>query len=388
LVAAGASAQEAPTEDTRTQYPSFLTNSYFDLNVGSMRYLFTADQLAPGFQAESIAIPKLGARVDLFGHQITKHLAAQVTYMRPAQYVVYNNVNGDKQSHQISAAYGGVTLVWSVAVTDRVSAYGEGGWGVTSRSGFDIDGKNVLQDTHFAAGLLGAGFAYHATPKFDWLLSATYSPSRKSFAQPSMRLFTVGLRYKMPPLPAATVEENRRTAFTFPLNVVRLGYTDNNVGYGVNDLFSQKIPIFWGGNVQVRRGFTLDYQRNVFHTKDLFAFDLGASTSYWASDLKREAFGTFSVYPLFRFFLARTASTDVYVGYSLAGPTYISQRIVDGLNTGERFTFQDFMGIGGFFGKARRLNAELGIKHYSNGNIFTRNASFKVPLTLSLGLTF
>jgi hypothetical protein len=41
-----------------------------------------------------------------------------------------------------------------------------------------------------------------------------------------------------------------------------------------------------------------------------------------------------------------------------------------------------------FFGKDRRLNAELGIKHYSNGNIFTQNASIKIPLTLTLGLTF
>ena len=34
------------------------------------------------------------------------------------------------------------------------------------------------------------------------------------------------------------------------------------------------------------------------------------------------------------------------------------------------------------------MNAELGIKHYSNGNIFTRNASIKIPLTLTLGLAF
>ena len=133
---------------------------------------------------------------------------------------------------------------------------------------------------------------------------------------------------------------------------------------------------------------TLDYQHNVFHTKKVFAFDLGASGSIWKSNGNREGFLTGSVYPLFRFFLARPRQADVYFSYSLAGPTFISQTVLDGRDTGKRFTFQDFMGVGAFFGKTRRMNAEIGIKHYSNGNIFTRNASIKIPLTLTLGLTF
>ena len=46
------------------------------------------------------------------------------------------------------------------------------------------------------------------------------------------------------------------------------------------------------------------------------------------------------------------------------------------------------MAFGGYLGKSRRINAELGIKHYSNGNIFTTNGAIKVPLTLTLGVTF
>jgi hypothetical protein len=126
----------------------------------------------------------------------------------------------------------------------------------------------------------------------------------------------------------------------------------------------------------------------VFHTKKVFAFDLGASASYWNSNAKEEIFRTLSVYPLFRFFLARTEPADLYFSYSLAGPTYISRAVIDGRETGALFTFQDFMGVGAFLGKARRMNAEVGIKHYSNGNLFTTNASIKVPLTLTLGLAF
>jgi len=57
-VATCASAQEA-AEDGRTQYPAFMLNSYFTFNVGSMRYIFSGDQLAPGFRAESIEIPQI-----------------------------------------------------------------------------------------------------------------------------------------------------------------------------------------------------------------------------------------------------------------------------------------------------------------------------------------
>jgi hypothetical protein len=382
------SAQETPSEDTRTQYPAFLANSYFTLNVGSIRYLFTGQQLGPGFAAESVDVPHLGVRVDLFGHRFLKHLAAQVTYMRPARFVAYRNVNGDGDKHQISQAYGGVTLVLDTPFSARLSGYAEGGLGITSRSGFVIDGTTVVKDAHFGAGLLGAGLTYHATPTIDLMFGATYSPGRKSFDQPSTRLYTTGLRYQMRPLPAAQVEDNRRSGFAFPAHIVRLGYTTNVVTYGVNNFFSETVPIFWGGNVETRRGFTIDYQRNVFHTRKVFAFDLGASASYWTSNANREIFRTVSAYPLFRFFLARTEPADVYFSYSLAGPTFVSRTEIDDREIGERFTFQDFMGIGAFLGKTRHVNAELGIKHYSNGNIFTRNAAIKVPLTLTLGLAF
>ena len=387
-VSAGASAQEAKSEDTRTQYPAFMANSYFTFDVGRIGYVFSGDQLEPGFKAASVDVPGLAVRVDLFGHHFTKHLSVQATYMRPAQFVAYHNVNGGEATRQVLTAYAGLTLVWEVALNARVSAYGEAGGGVTSRSGFEIDGKTALQSAHYAAGLLGAGLAYHAKPNIDVIFGATYSPGRKSLIQPSTRLYMSGIRYHMRPLPAATVEDNRRAGFAFPTSVVRLGYTTNLLTYGLNTFFSRKVPIFWNGNVETRRGFTLDYERNVFHTRKVFAFDLGASASYWTSNGNREIFRTLSVYPLFRFFVARIQPADVYFGYSLAGPTFISRTMIDAQDTGERFTFQDFMGVGAFFGKTRRMNAELGIKHFSNGNIFTRNASIKVPLTLTLGLAF
>ena len=91
---------------------------------------------------------------------------------------------------------------------------------------------------------------------------------------------------------------------------------------------------------------------------------------------------------MFRFFFVRSRAADLYFNYSLAGPTFISRSVIDNRDTGARFTFQDFMGIGTLLGRDHRFNAEVGIKHYSNGNLSTTNESVKVPLTFSIGYTF
>jgi hypothetical protein len=387
-----ASAQEPaaapPQDDARAQYPAFMKDSYFDFNVGSIGYLFNGSELQPGFVAESIDRPRIAVRVDFFGHHFTKHFAAQVTYMRPGAFVAYHNINGNQTTSQTSLAYAGLTFVGSKSLGAKASGYLEGGYGITSRSGIVLNGATALEPAHYGAALVGGGFAFHMTPNMDFMLGATYTPGRKSFEEPSTRLYTAGLRYEMRPLPDEQVAATIDAGNFFPVNTIRLGFTTNGFGYGTNDFFSKTVPIFWGGNVQTGSGVTLDYQRNVFHTKERFAFDLGLSVGSWKTNVNGQAFQTLSAYPLFRFFLARPQAADIYFSYSLAGPTYIDQTVLDGRDTGAGFTFQDFMTVGAYIGRARRLNAEVGIKHYSNGNLATTNASIKVPVTFTLGLTF
>jgi opacity protein-like surface antigen len=381
-------ASDAASKDGRTQYPAFMANSFFTFSVGAIGYLFGERQLKPGFRVEDIDKPRLSVRVDLFGHRFSKYLSMQATYLRPARFIVYRNINGTQETRQVSNAYGGITFALSLPFNDRVAGYFEGGGGVTSRSGVTFNGKVALDAAHYTSGMLGAGLDIKATPNIDVILAASYLPGRRSFEQPSTRMYTGGLRYHMRPVPDSKVEENRTAGYAFPANMIRGGVTTNSLSYGVNDLFSKKIPIFWGGHVLTRYGATFDYERNVFHTKKIFAFDLGASASFWRSDLNGESFRTLSAYPLFRFFMLRSEPADVYFNYSLAGPTFISESIIDGQETGARFTFQDFMGIGTLLGKNRHLNVELGIKHFSNGNLFPTNASVKIPLTFSVGYAF
>ena len=72
----------------------------------------------------------------------------------------------------------------------------------------------------------------------------------------------------------------------------------------------------------------------------------------------------------------------------LVDPRYVSRVILDGLDTGRHFTFQDFMSLGVFAGRDRHLNVNVKINHFSNGNIFTQNAGVKVPITFALGYAF
>jgi opacity protein-like surface antigen len=376
-----------PGADARTQYPPFLVNSYFGLSLGFIDYDFSDRQLEPGYSAQTVEIPHVAARVALFGHRFNTFLSAQLTYMRPVVYVSYKDINGDKIGHHLFTHFGGVTLKPELPVSRRLSVYGEAGLGVTSRRRLAINDVPVVKEAIFPSVLLGGGVDYHVTPTWDLTAGLTYSPGGERDNQPHTMFWSGGFQYTLRPLPVDRVEANRRSGAIFPEHLLQIEYT-TGVGYGVNDLFSKRIPIFWGGNVKVARGLAVHYDRNVFHTRKVFSLDFGTSASYWRSRDEREKFVTLSVYPLLRFTLLRAASADFYVCYSLAGPTYVSKQIIDSRDTGNSFTFQDFIGIGAFIGKNRRVSAGLKINHYSNGNIFTRNAGIKVPLTINLGYTF
>jgi len=377
----------AATADPRAQYPAFLVNSYVGINAGYIDYAFSHRQLEAGFHAASIAIPHAAARVIVFGHAFNRYVSAQATYMRPVRYVTYSNVNGDGQAHHVWTHFGALTVKTALPMTTRTSIYGEGGIGITSRHGFSKAGVPIVRDGHYASVLLGAGVERRINDAWDLTAGATYSPSSARENEPGTLFVSAGARYTMRTLPPERVAANSRTDGVFPPNIVKIEYS-TGYGYGVNTFVSKTVPIFWGGSVKVDRGLAVHYDRNVFHTARIFALDLGGSAAAWRSRDNHDAFVTLSVYPLLRFTLLRRRPADVFVEYSLAGPTVISRTVVDGQNTGSRFTFQDFMGAGAFIGRERRTQLSLKINHYSNGNLLSENAGLKIPLTVSVGWTF
>jgi hypothetical protein len=388
LLCAAASAIAQPSEDTRTQYPRLLQNSFISINVGAIDQPFSQAQLEPGFHAASIEVPRADVRVMLIGHEFNRVISAQASYMRPLNYVTYADVGpGDVDRHHVRVNFGAVTLKARLPVARRWSAYGEGGLGFTSRTGFSLGDTPVVTDAHYASLLLGGGAEYRLTPSWDLTGGVTFSPGRDDVRQPHTIFYSSGFRYTVRPLPAERVDANRDAGVIFPRHVIQVEYS-SGTGYGVNDFVSRKVPIFWGGHAKVDFGLAPHYERNVFHTRRVFALDIGASAGFYKTRQNNDRFVTLSVYPLFRFTFLRARLADMYFAYSLAGPTYISKVVLDDLNTGRHFTFQDFMGIGWFAGASRNLNLGVKINHYSNGNIFTQNAGVKIPLTFIVGYAF
>lgn len=379
----------AAAQDGRAQYPSFLSNSYVDLNIGYVDYPFSSLQVEPGYRAESIAIPHLAVRLLLIGHRFNDHLSAQISYMRPVLWVRYRNINGVPSNHSVWMNVAGLTLRSTLPLTRAIAIHAEYGLGLVTRSGFEMDGVPVVKDANYSGLLLGAGLEYHLSRTWDLGANTTFSPANPKLKQPHTLMFSGGFAYNLRPLPAERVKENATGGFAFPRNLIQVGYTTNRFGVGVNDLVANgAVPIFWGGSVGVERGLSLHYERNLFHSRRLFSFDCGASVSSWKSALNKKVFYTTSLFPLFRFSPLRLRAADIYFTFSVAGPTSVSRVFIDGHDTGKHFTFQDLLGLGLYAGSRRNINLEARIGHYSNGNLFPRNAGIQIPLTFSLGYAF
>ena len=376
-------------QDSRTQYPRLLKNSYYNLSVGYINYRFTNQLMEPGFTVESIETPHLAVRLVFFGYHFNKNLSAQVSYMKPPIYVKYRNVNGDNSRHSVWMHYGTLTLKGNVPLLKKFSLYGEGGLGIVTRKGFAVNNITAVKDASYGTYSLGGGIDIHVGKKWDITAGTVYAPGNSKLKQPKTFFYLTGLRYNIQPLPTERTEENAKTNYIFPKNLLQFGYSTNALGYGVNNAVSKgPIAIFWGGKIEIEKGLWLRYQRNVFHTKKVFSLDAGTSVGWWRSNKNKEEFFSLSVYPVLRFTVLRTKPLDLYFNYSAAGPSYISRLTIDDKKSGRHFTFQDFMGMGVFAGKQRALNVELSINHYSNGNIFPDNAGVKIPLTFNLGYTF
>lgn len=373
-------------QDTRTQYPAGLKNAYFGVNIGYINYPFSMQQLEPGFMADAVSVPHTAVRIVLYGCPINKYLSARITYMRPVNWVQYKNVNGDRQSHSVWMNIAGLTLQGQLPIGKKFSVTGEAGLAVITRNGFEINNVPVVKNANYGTGIFGGAIQYHLNRKWDLQLSTVWSPGHQKTKQPHTLFIAGGFNYNLRPLSKEKVERNAKSGYNFPKQMLIAGFTSNVLGYGVNDAVSKgPVPIFWGGDAHVKQGISLSYQRNIFHARKVFALDWGVHTGIWKSRDKKENFFTLSLNPVFRFNAIRGRLVDLFLEYSVAGPTYISRTNVDNVRIGRKFTFHDFMGMGIFAGKQKNIHAGLRIAHYSNGNIFPQNDGVKVPLTFNLG---
>lgn len=389
LIAAYGNAQNF---DERAQLRGVLANSYISINPGYIHYPFTQEHIEPGRTIDEINVPHGAARV-ILGHEINPYLSAQFGVMRPVKWVEFKGVDGKGGRFTSWINAWNISLKPEVPIGEKLSIQAEIGANLFSRRGINWQGP-VINDAHYWCPLFGGGFQYKLDDKWDVLVSGTYLPKNDKNRQPYTYFLSAGIKFNLRPLPEKLVQKYSDTTYFFPRQMIQVGAAHDFIGYKVNTWFvwteqnKKAIPIFWLGDVLTRHGFHMTYQRNVFHTRKAFSLDWGGSISYWRSQINNTPIFTMSLYPVLRFWMLRTNPVDLYFTYSAAGPSFISVVDIDGLDTGEHFTFQDFLGIGTYFGKNREFNAEFKIMHYSNGGLFTSNPGVDVPLMMNIGYAF
>jgi len=380
-----AATSEIPQDDSpRTS--RWLSNSYVGLQLGYIGYGFSSAQVQPGFQAQSVQIPHLGARAFVFGYQFNKYLSAEISEMRPVEWVRYHNVNGDQGSYSVWMNIAGLTAKARLPVAGRWSVYGEGGLGIVTRRGIVIGNSQVVSNANYATFLFGGGVEYRINSHWTLLTGVTVAPGNAAEQQPRTVFYSGGANFTMGQVRAAPAGRDSGKGPIWPKNVVEVGVITDALGYGVNNLLANRV--FFPGTVQVASGVSVIYQRNAFHTGRFFALDWGADVSTWQSWKNHDRFYTFSLYPVLRVPVVRTNPVELYFAYSLGGPALITRTIIDGQQTGRVFTFQDFISAGIYLGRKRRVAAEVRIAHYSNSNLFPQNPGLTIPLGFYLGTSF
>lgn len=378
-------------QDNRFRLPKVLQKSYFEVNVGSINYNFGKSQFEslPDYEFQVVEVPHTALRLVLFGYKFNNYFSAQISYMRPIYWVNYQyNINESSQKSSVWMNIAGLTGKAQFPITKNVSLFGEFGLGIITRHGaVSYDGAVIVKDANYSSYLLGGGVKYALNNRFDIHLSSIYSPQKSDVKQPATTFFAAGFTYNLHPLTEDKIQTSKKSDFIHPKHLFQVGYSSLIFGYGINNYLSD-IPVFWGGDSQVKQGLTFNYRRNIYHTAKYFSLDLGVGAAFFQSNENKEFFYTLAAYPVFRFNFLHTKPLDMYAYYSIAGPAFISKTIIDGFDGGEKFTFQDYMGVGFFMGERRNYNLEFNIGHFSNGNLFPQNSAVKIPFSINLGYAF
>ncbi len=378
-------------ENNKSQIPLFIQQSTLDIGFGFIHYPFSAVQLEPGYKLHSLTLPQKGLQLS-YRYLINHYLSAQLDYMMllPSVKYTYSTLNNENETlaKPVLLNTGGLTLNPQLPIGKRWIFYTKGGVGIVSRRGIqDISGNTVLKEASYTSLMWGAGLSYQINKSIDLQINTTSIPENSKHHQPATTFFGAGVSYHPLAFTDSQLEKVKLKNRVHQKHLIQYGYTTNVAGYEINNRL-EKMYLFWGGNAQIKKGVMLNYMNSVFRAPKVLALYWGAGVSYFESNLNHEKLLAISVFPVFRFNLLYTKPLDMYIFYSIAGPSYITSNKVDGIEIGKHIIFQDNMGVGVNFGKDRHYNAEIKIGHYSNGNLFPINHGVKIPLSFNLGYAF
>jgi hypothetical protein len=382
---------------SKAQTSSFLSKSYFSTNFGGILYPFSNDNLIEGYETNTFSKNYLSGRL-LLGYKITPDLALQFGTLRPVSWFKYDDINGIGYFRSVWINAWSLSLKRNIKLHKKLSIFGELGIANVTRVGFSIHDKIIYPDAHFASLIYGFGFNYKLNKKWRLNLNGTFIPKSIKENQPSISQITFGFEYHINKLKESQVEKHENNSYFFPKNTIQVSYGNSKIGFGTNRFFGMSlkvgdfesfgIPIFWVGAVKAAHSFSITYQRLAYRTEKKFSLDWGVSITAFQTEATKENVLAFSIFPTMRFYLMRRKHFDMYANYAVIGPTILTTKNLDKLNTGPKITYQDTMGLGVFFGEKRFYNAELRIMHYSNGNIFPQNSGVAIPIQFTIGKTF
>ena len=383
-------------KNLNTQLSPFLSKTYFNFNLGGIYYPYSNENLITGYTSSDTKVNPFSGRF-LLGYKFNEHLALQFGVMRPASWFKYEDIEYNGQESSVWVNMWSLSLKNNFKLSKKTDWYAELGLGNFTRVGIYNNDIPIYDSAHYMTAVLGAGIQHTISDKWDLIFNMTYLPEYKKHNQPFTFQSTIGAVYNLKQVPRDKAEAyNANSDYFFPKDFIQIGYGSGEIGFFTNRFFSMQaklgnfeslgLPVFWHGDVMAHSTFSLAYQRTAFRTERFFSLDWGASFTYFHSYNDSDVYAL-SLFPVLRFYLWRPKPFDFYTYYSLIGPTYISMSDIDGLGTGPKFTYQDFMGIGIFFGRKRAYNFDLRIMHYSNGNIFFNNAGVAVPIVFNLGFT-
>lgn len=382
--------------EVKTKFTRFLSKSYYSINLGGIFHSFSNDNLKPGYSTETFSKNWFSGRL-LLGHEFKKDLSLQFGVIRPASWFKYDNINNIGYERSVWINAWSLSLKKDFTLGNRFNLFAEAGIANLTRVGFSINDEVIYEDAHYTSFLYGFGAQYRLSNKWRLSANGTFLPKSDKYNQPAISQATLGFEYHLQQLDDKTAIEFANNKYFFPNNIFQINYGTSAIGFGMNEFFSMNlqvgnfdsfgIPIFWLGDVKAEHAFSLTYQRLIYRSEKIFSLDWGVSATYFQSGEKNNVYA-FSIFPVLRFYLLRRKGFDFYANYSIIGPTYITKTIIDDLDTGTNFTYQDILGFGVFFGSQRKYNFEMRIMHYSNGNIFTDNAGVAIPIQFTLGKTF
>jgi hypothetical protein len=373
---------------------SFLSKTFFQINLGYVNYDFDNSLLNEGFTAADTRSNPFSGRL-LLGYKFNERWALQHGVMRPASWFEFEKVNGTNLTKSVFINAWFLTLSRTWLLQDNWSLFLETGPVRVTRKGFLLGNNRGVDDNDYLSLLAVGGVKYKLNDQWDITAQASFIPKDLK-NQPAITQVTAGIQYNLSNLVPRDDPEN--PSVFFPKHTLQIGYSNDAVGFAANKFFSLQarignfrsvgIPVFWYGDVKASNTISINYHRTVYKGKKIFTLGYGASLVAFQGSVDREWIYGVSVYPQMNFFFWRTNRFNMYGTYSVVGLTFLTKEDIDGNDTGPKITYQDFMGVGAYFGKNNSINAEVKIIHYSNGNWFNKNAGVAVPLVFSIGKSF